>query len=126
MVDKRDVELKVLKVEVVEESYKSHRVVNGGDPERFPVRVWFSRRLDAYERIELADHGLTVEVSDRDPMQAIVITTPAFFSGVIDHLSRELPAVAQDAREARAAAEAEDEHIAALVQQVNLRLRPEI
>ena len=120
-------ELKIYRVELVDESYKTHRVVNGGDPVQFPVRVWFSRPLDAFERIELAKHGFEVEVFDRDPMQAIVVATPDHFGTVIDNLNGGLPAVAEDARQARAAAEAEDEHLAALVQQINinLRLRPE-
>jgi hypothetical protein len=42
---------------------------------------------------------------------------------VIDNLNGELPAVAEDARQARAAAE--DEHLAPLVQKINLKPNPQ-
>src|ERR1700741_2276236 len=122
MVDERDVELKILRVELLDESYKAYRLENGGDPSYFPVRVWFSRRLDVYERLEFANHGLEVEFSDTDPMQAIIFTTADFLGSVIDNISRELPTVVEDARRLGAAAKHEDEHLVALIQQANLRL----
>jgi hypothetical protein len=125
MVEERDVELKILRAELVDQSYKTHRLENGGDLSLFPVRLWFTRRLDPYERLELANHGLELEFSDRDPRQAIVFTTADFLGSVIDNVSRGLPVVVEDARRLRAAAVAEDEHLVALIQQINLRLNPE-
>jgi hypothetical protein len=122
---RRHIELKILKVELLEESSKKYRIEHGGRPDQFPVTVWFSRRLNPYERVELANHGLEVQVSDHDPMQAIVVTTSKFFRLAIDTLNAGLPAVAEDVRQARAAAEGEAEHIGALVQQINLKLNPE-
>lgn len=121
-----DIELGILKVGLVDESYMTHRLQHGGDPQRFPVRIWFTRRLNLYERAELVNHGLTLDVFDRDPMQAIVVTTPHSFAAEIETIHRELPAVAESARNAREAAEREDEHLAALVQKINLKINPQL
>jgi hypothetical protein len=118
-------ELKILKVELVQESYKTHRLARGQDPRNFPVVVWFTRPLNAFERVELVNHGLELQVVDSDPMQALVEVNPEYFVRQIDTLNAELPTVAADAQKAWEAAQAEDEHIAALVQRINLNINPE-
>jgi hypothetical protein len=118
-------ELKILKVELVQQSYKTHRVAHGRHPVNFPVIVWFSRPLNAFERVELVKHGLELQVADSDPAQALVEVSPDHFVGQIDTINAELPAVAADAQKAWEAAQAEDEHIAALVQRINLNINPE-
>lgn len=118
-------ELKILKVELVQQSYKTHRVAKGQDPEKFPVMVWFTRPLNTFELVELANHGLQLQVNDGDPMRALTEVSPEYFVRQIDTLNAELPAVAADAQKAWEAAQAEDEHIAALVQRINLNLNPE-
>jgi hypothetical protein len=115
--------LKIYRVDLLDKSYKSYRVLNGGDAAQFWVRVWFSRPVDGYERVELARHGFTV-VED-DPLQAVVTTTPDQFESTFDQANRVLAAAEENARKAKAAAEEEDEHMRALVQKINLRLRPE-
>ncbi|WP_156748778.1 hypothetical protein [Mycobacterium sp. 1165196.3] len=109
----------------MDQSWKTYRVQNHGHPEKFPVRVWFTRPLDPYERNQLVEHGIEIEIPDRDPMQGIIETTSQFFGQVIETLNAELPGVEKDAEQARAAALAEDEHLAALVQQINLRINPQ-
>lgn len=118
-------ELKISRVELVQESYKTYRVAKGQDPENFPVIVWFTRPLNVFEKVELVNHGLKLQVSDVDPMQALVEVSPEYFVRQIDTLNAELPAVAADAQKAWEAAQAEDEHIAALVQRINLNINPE-
>jgi hypothetical protein len=118
-------ELKILKVELVEQSYKTHRVTHGQHPENFPVLVWFTRPLNAFERAEIANHGLKLQVHEDDPQRALAEVSPTHFVRQIDTINAELPAVEADAQKAREAAQAEDEHIAALVQRINLNINPE-
>lgn len=125
MGDERDVEPQIMRVELVEQSYKSHRLKNGLDPGRFPVIVWFTRPVNIYQKLELAKRGWDIHFTEFDAMQALIETTPDEFEQTIGRLSNDLPAVMADARRARADAEAEDEHIAALVSKINLKLSPE-
>jgi hypothetical protein len=118
-------ELKILRVELVQESYKTVRVAHGQHPVNFPAIVCFTRPLNAFERVELANHGLVLQVSDDDPMRALVEVSPDHFVDQIDTINAELPAVAAAAQKAWEAAQAEDEHIAALVQRINLNINPE-
>jgi hypothetical protein len=118
-------ELKILKVELVEQSYKTHRVARGRHPDKFPVLVVFTRPLNVFERVELVNHGLELQVNDGDPMRALVEASPEYFVRQIDALNAELPAVAADAQKSWEAAQAEDEHIVALVQRINLNINPE-
>lgn len=125
MVDEGDAELRVLKVDLLAESYKTHRIEHGGHPDQFPAMVWFTRRLTPYERAELSNHGIDISILDNDPMRGIIITSPQFFAQAIETIVRELPGVTADATKAWADAKAVDEDIAALVQQINLKLTQE-
>ncbi len=116
-------QLKILKVDLVEASYKTHRLANGQDPKSFPVIIWFTRPLTAFERIETVNQGLEMQFGDH-PMQALIEVTPEWFIRQIETINAELPGVASDAQEAWEAAQAEDEHIASLVQQINLNINP--
>lgn len=118
-------ELKILKVDLVEESLKTHRVAHGQNPVNFPVIVWFTRPLNDFEKVERVNHGLKMQVDENDLMQALVEVSPTHFARQIDTINAELPVVAADAQKAWEAATAEDEHIAALVQQINVNINPE-
>jgi hypothetical protein len=39
MVEERDVELKIHRAELVDQSFKTHRLENGGDLSLFPARL---------------------------------------------------------------------------------------
>jgi hypothetical protein len=119
-------ELGILRVELLDESLKTYRLENGNDSAQFPVHLWFTRSLDVYERAELAKHGYEVDfVVEDDNMRAIVIVTAETFGQVVEGLHKELPAVASDAKQAQTDAKAEDEHLGALVQQINLTINPQ-
>jgi len=125
-------ELQIWKVELLDKSYKTYRLKNGGDPLQFPVRVWFTRNVDKFELVELANHGLDIEVSATDTLQAEILTTANSITQEIETINSELASVVSDAKLARAESErveaeakAEDEHIGRLVSQINLKLSPQ-
>jgi hypothetical protein len=119
-------ELGILRAELLDESLKTYRLEHGNESPQFPVHLWFTRGVDVYERAELARHGYEVDfVVENDNMRAILIVTAETFSQVIEGLHSDLPAVASDAKQTRAEAKAEDEHLGALVQQINLKINPQ-
>lgn len=58
-------DLTIVMVELCDDSLKSTRVLNDGNPDLYPVIVYFSRPVDEYERKELSDFGFIREDSDR-------------------------------------------------------------
>lgn len=119
-------ELGISRVELAPESFKTYRLEHGNESDEFPVVVWFTRQLDVYERAELANHGLDIEFEfENDTMRAVLMTTTTNFSQAVRTMHDDLPAVVADAKRTRAKAVAEDEHIGALVQQINLTINPQ-
>jgi hypothetical protein len=105
---------------------KTYRLEHGNDLPEFPIQLWFTRGLDVYERAALATHGYEVDFPfEDDSMRAIVIVTAETFGQVAEGLHADLPAVASDAKLTQAEAKAEDEHLGALVQQINLKINPQ-
>jgi hypothetical protein len=59
-----DETLTIMMVQLFDDSLKTTRVLNNGNPDLYPVIVYFSRHADEYERRELADFGIIRENDD--------------------------------------------------------------
>jgi hypothetical protein len=117
-----DADLSIVLVELCDESMKSHRALNDGNPDLYPVIVYFSRHIDEYERQELADFGISRE--DNDRMCALIKhTTLEQIRDRLDEYNQVLASAVARARESREAAEAEDSRLKALAAQINTTLR---
>ena len=117
-----DVPLTIMMVQLCQDSLKTHRVLNNGNPDLYPVFVYFSRHADEYERRELADFGIIRE--EVDGMCALIENTT--LEQIRDQLDKHHEALASAvarARETRAAAKVEDERLNALTAEINKSLR---
>ena len=105
-----DVPLRIIAIELPDEAMKSYRLLNGLNPDLYPVIVGFSRGVDEYERLALKDFGVTLE--DRDNVWALIEnTTIEAISDHIDEYNAELDKAVEAARQMRQDAEAEDQRI---------------
>lgn len=59
--------LRIIMVQVPDAALKSHRVLNNGNPDLYPVVVGLSRPVDEYERKELADFHIERGDPDGNP-----------------------------------------------------------
>ena len=117
-----DADLSIIMVQLCEESSKSHRVLNDGNPDLYPVIVGFSRHVDEYERKELATFGIIRE--DKDRMWALIEdTTLEQIRDHVDEYNEVLASAVERARQTREAALAEDERLKALAGEMTLALR---
>lgn len=115
-------DLTIVMVELCDDSLKSTRVLNDGNPDLYPVIVYFSRPVDEYERKELADFGFIREDSDR--MCAIMWeTTLELVRDQLNKHNAALASAAARAKETREADEAEDERLKTLAEEINESLR---
>jgi hypothetical protein len=116
--------LTIMLVQLCEESLKTHRVLHDGDPDLYPVIVYFSRHADEYERRELADFGIIRVEDNRNRMCALIENTT--LEQIRDQLAKYNAALATavaQARETREAAKIEDERLKALVDEINTTLK---
>jgi hypothetical protein len=119
-----DEPLRIVRVQLAEESLKSHRVLNDGNPDLYSVIVGLSRPADEYERKELADFHIIRE--DEDGMWALIrATTLENIPDNIDKYNAALDSAVENARETREAAEAEDERLHTLASELNKALLEE-
>jgi len=58
-----DEPLTIMMVQLCDDSLKTTRVLNNGNPDLYPVIVYFSRRADEYERRELATSASSVRTT---------------------------------------------------------------
>ena len=65
--------LRIIMVQLPDAALKSHRVLNDGKPDLYPVVVGLSRPVDEYERKELADFH--IERGDTDRMWPLIEDT---------------------------------------------------
>jgi hypothetical protein len=115
-------ELKINGIELFEESYQTYRELNDADPKRYPVMLSLSRAVDDYERIRLADSDIVID--DDDPMTAAVFdTTLEEVRDRIGELNGTLATAAENARNARQSAEAEDERLRTLAKEIDAALK---
>jgi hypothetical protein len=50
-----DENLRIMRVDLLNESFRTYRDLNGGNPTRYPVLVLLSRSANPYERIKLTE-----------------------------------------------------------------------
>lgn len=113
--------LRIVMVQLPKESYKSERVLNGGNPDLYAVMVGLSRSVDDYERQELSEFGI---VSVDDHMFArIENITLEQLRDQIDRYNAAFADAAERARVTREAAQAEDQRLARLAHELTLELR---
>jgi hypothetical protein len=114
--------LTIVLVQLCQHSLKTHRVLHDGNPDLYPVIVYFSRPADEYERRELADFGITRE--EDDGMCALIEnTTLEQIRDQLDEYNAVLASAVAQARETREAAKTEDERLKALVDEINTTFR---
>lgn len=108
-------------VRLVEESYRSYRDLDeDGNPDLYPVMVFFNRRIDAFEQKELKEFGIVM--NDDNPLNAIVWNT-TLEQVRDDRYRKALASAVATAHEKRRAAAAEDMRLEILAQEINLDLR---
>lgn len=102
--------LRMISIQLPVEAMKTHRVLNDGSPDLYPVVVGFSRPVNDYERLALKDFGVIRGDSDR--MWAVIEdTTIEAIRDNLDEYNAELDAAVEKARQVREDAEAEDQRI---------------
>jgi hypothetical protein len=119
-----EIPLTIMLVQLCEVSLKTHRVLHDGNPDLYPVIVYFSRHADEYERRELADFGIIREEDNRNRMCALIEnTTLEQIRDQLDKYNAALASAVARARETREAAKAEDERLNALTTEINEALK---
>ncbi|WNG79969.1 hypothetical protein C6A86_017025 [Mycobacterium sp. ITM-2016-00316] len=114
--------IRVIMVRLLQESRKTWRVLNNGNPDLYPVKLGLSRPLNQYELLELAD--FEIEQDDKNSMFVVVRDkTLEHIRDNIDEYHATFDSAAAKARVTRAQAEAEDEHIANLCKELTWQLR---
>jgi hypothetical protein len=115
-----DFDLRILRLDLFKQSMLSDRILNGGHPNKYPVKVWFSRRLSPYEQVALKRAKSPFVVNDRDPIfAAIEDTTLEDVRDQLPNLNFELQAAVYSGRQLREEAEAEDERLRALATEIS-------
>lgn len=119
-----DEPLRMISVRLPREALKTHRTLNDGNPDLYPVVVGFNRPVNEYERLALKDFG--VIRGDNDGMWArIEDTTLEAIADSLDEYNAELDAATEAARVMREEAEAEDERLRKGALQLIYKLRLE-
>ena len=117
-----DVPLRMISIQQPVEAMKTHRVLNDGNPDLYPVVVGFSRPVNDYERLALKDFGVIRGDSDR--MWAVIEdTTIEAIRDNLDEYNAELDAAVEKARQVREDAEAEDQRIREQAKSLLYKLR---
>ncbi|EKF24051.1 hypothetical protein C731_1936 [Mycolicibacterium hassiacum DSM 44199] len=115
--------MRIVRVELPDESLKTSRVLAGQRGNGYAVIVYFSRPADAFERMALEDE-LDIEFDDNDPMCAINRnTTLEVLENDIDGINATIDNAIENARVAREAAEEEDARLKELAKKLTRDLR---
>lgn len=113
--------LRIVMVDLLDESLKSHRVLHDGDPYLYPILVGLSRSVDEYERKELSEYGI-VRLNDR-MFARIENVTLEHVRDMIDHYNEVFASAVERARVTREAAQAEDQRLTQLALKLSNQLR---
>lgn len=119
-----DEPLRMISVQLPDESLKSYRTLNDGNPDLYSVIVGFNRPVDAYERLALRGFGVIGEDDDRH-WALIEDTTLEAIADQLDEYHSALDSAVEKARQMREEAEAEDERLRTGTLQLIYRLRRE-
>jgi hypothetical protein len=116
-------DLRIIKVDLLNESFKTYRVLNDIKSIRYPVLVLLSRPVDDFERLYVEQAGILID--DNDAMRGLIQeTTLEELRSQLHVLNRKLEMAVRDARQGREPAEAEDQRLIALVEEINAGLQP--
>ena len=117
-----DEPIRVILVLLSQESRKTWRVLNNGNPDLYPVKLGLSRPLNKYELLELAD--FEIEQDGNNSMFVVVRDkTLEHIRDNIDEYHATFDSAAAKARATREHAEAEDKRIAELCKELTWQLR---
>lgn len=117
-----DEPLRIISLRLTKESLKTHRVLNDGNPDLYPVIVGFNRPVDEYERLCLKDFGV-IGNDKNEHWARIDDTNLETIRDNIEEFHASLDSAVEEARKIRVEAEAEDERICELAKTVLYRLR---
>jgi hypothetical protein len=114
--------IRIIQVRLPTEARKSWRLLNGGNPDLYPVKVGLSRPVNEYERLELAE--FQIEQDGNNNMFAVIRDTSLeHIRDNIDEYHAVFDSAAAKARTTREQAEAEDEHLATLAKELTWKVR---
>jgi hypothetical protein len=115
-------EVTIVRVDLVEESFKTYRDLQDEDPMLYPLMLVLSRPLDDFERSILFKWWQNIEFTE-DRMQVLLrIATLEQVRDELEELNGRLASAIAAASEAREAAQAEDERLRALAAEINAAL----
>lgn len=117
-----DEPLRIISLQLPDAALKSHRTLNGGNPDLYPVIVGFTRPVNAYERLALMEFGVIGEDGDRN-WALIEDTKLEAIADQLDEYHSALDTAVARARQMREEAEAEDERLRKGTLQLIYRLR---
>lgn len=124
--DKPDLPLEVVRVQLPDVSWQTHRDLNGLHPSRYPVIVQLSRTPDPFEEVALRRISAMVQpVPGAEAEGVITNTTLRFVGKALSQINKELAAAVDLAVRLRDEASAADEEMAQLVRSINKQLRAE-
>jgi hypothetical protein len=111
-------DLRIVRVELTEQSRKVWRDLNNDHPLQYPVLLWLSRSLDDFERLSVKTWaGMTVGI---DAMTVLLTnTTLEAVRDQLGALNGKIANAATRGRQMRDAAFAEDDRLLALEAEIN-------
>ncbi|MDT5409037.1 MAG: hypothetical protein QOG14_1257 [Mycobacterium sp.] len=117
-------DLRIVGVQLIEASLRTHRVLNNLDPERYPVMITLSRPTDPWEAKYLRQNG-NIVVGDHDPMEALILDTSIDALKIsINEWNGRIAIVATQARRAREAALVEDNRMEQVAAELHRQVSP--
>lgn len=115
--------LRIIRVDLPDESMKSSRLLARQDGNEYPVIVYFSRKPNPFERVALEDE-LGIRFSDINPMSALYeSTTLEMFVNEIEGINSSIDNAVANARAEREAAQKEDARLRELANKLSRELR---
>ncbi len=117
-------DLRIIDVELVEPSMRTHRVLNNLDPAVYPVLICLSHPADPFEAKFLRENcGIVVD--DDDPMTALILETSVdALKAQIAEWNERIALAARQAQQARDAAVAEDQRMMEVAAELHRALSP--
>jgi glutathione S-transferase len=115
--------IRIIKLELPDESLKTNRLLARNDSGLYPVIVWFSRPADRFEQMAIEEE-LDIKFDDDDPMRATHFESKLEnFEDEIEGINSSLDNAVANARIDREAAAQEDERLKALAKSLTDKLK---
>jgi hypothetical protein len=117
---------KIVRVELPVQSLQTYRELFDGHAALYIVFLWLSAPIDDYVRFYLTKFQIGLEFDNEQPTKVIMRNT------TLERVRQQMPALnkslevsAQEGRRLKEAAEAEDERLTTLVDEINAELQPD-